>query len=92
MIQSSQGLDEYVGALVPKLVTSSDEEVQSFIQIEIVMPIKMTSNELVYLLFTNSVQILKFMKCRELFYVEPVRRNDVGFSFQQMLRFEASYV
>lgn len=38
MIQSSQGLDEYIGALVPKLVTASDEEVQSFFQIEIVMP------------------------------------------------------
>lgn len=52
----------------------------------------MTSHELVYLLFTNSVQILKFMNRRELFHVEPVWRDDVGFSFQQMLRFETRYV
>lgn len=38
MIQSGQRLDEYISAFVPELVAPGDEEVQSLIQIKIIVP------------------------------------------------------
>lgn len=38
VVQSGQGLDEDIGALVPEFVSASDEEVQGFVQIEVVVP------------------------------------------------------
>lgn len=52
----------------------------------------MASNELVYLLFANSVQILEFVQRGKFLYVQPVRRNYIRLSLQQMFSFETSYV
>lgn len=37
VVQSGQGLDENIGALVSKFVSASDKEVQGFVQVEVVV-------------------------------------------------------
>ena len=39
VIQSSQGFDEHIRALVGELIAAGDEEVESFVQIKIVMSV-----------------------------------------------------
>jgi len=62
MVQSGQGFYEDVGSLVAVFVAASNKEVQSLIQIEIVMSVKMAANKLIDFLFGNGVQILEFVQ------------------------------
>lgn len=52
----------------------------------------MATYELVYLLFADGVQILKFVQRREFLHVQPVRRDDVRLTFEQVLGLEAGDV
>lgn len=53
------------------------------------MPVKVTANEFVNLLFGHCVEILELVQCRKLLDVESVRCDDVGLAFEQMLSFVA---
>lgn len=87
MVEPSQSLDEYVGPLVPELVTSRSKHVQSLVQVEVEVPVKMSPNELVYLVLRQGVQILELVQSRELLHVQPVGRYHFRLAFQEMLRF-----
>lgn len=47
VIQSCQGLDEDISALVTELVSSCDEEVQRLVQVEVKVPVEVATNEFV---------------------------------------------
>jgi hypothetical protein len=92
VVQTSERLDEDISALVAKLVAAGDEKVQRLVQIEVEMPEKVTANKLVDLFFRHRVQVLELVNGRKLFHVQPVWRDDIGLSLQQMLRLIASDV
>ena len=54
-----QSFDEQISSFVRELVSSGDEEIKGFVQVKIVVSVKMTTNEIVNLLFRYSVQILR---------------------------------
>jgi hypothetical protein len=87
VIETSERFDEQIGAFVRKLVSSGDEEVKCFVQVKVVMTVKVTSDEFVDFVFGDRVQVLEFVQCTELFHVQPVRRDDVRLTFEQMFRF-----
>lgn len=89
MIQSRQRLNENIGAFVAELISTSDEKVQSLLEIKVEMPVKVTANEFVNLLFGHRVEILELVQRRELLHVESVRRDDVGLALEQMFSFVA---
>lgn len=51
------------------------------------LPIEVSTDKLVNFLFINSVEILKLMKSRELFDIQPVWSNDIRFSLEEVLSF-----
>ena len=60
---TSKRLDKHIDTLISILVPSSREKVQSIFQIEIIMTVKVTSDEIVDLGFTESMQVLEFVHC-----------------------------
>lgn len=88
MVEPREGLDEYVGPLVPVLVAAGDEEVEGFVEIEVVVAVEVTADELVDLLLGDRVKILKLVKGRKFLHVQSVRRDEVRLSLKQMLGFE----
>ena len=85
-------LDEHVHTLVPELVSSSSEEVHGILKVEVVMTIKVASNEVVDLLLGLNVQVLELVHRRELLDVETVREDAIWFTFEEVFRFERSDV
>lgn len=63
---TSKRFNKHINTFIPKLISTSSEEVQSIIQIEIVMTIEMTSDEIVNLLFGLDVEVLEFVHCCKL--------------------------
>jgi hypothetical protein len=88
VVQSRQRLNEHVNALIPEFVTTSSEEIQCVINIEVVVAIEMSADKVVDLLLCLLVQVLEFVDSRELGDVETIGQNAVGLSLQQMLRLE----
>ena len=84
MVESGQGFNEDICTLVTELVSSGDEEVESFVQIKVIMTIKMAPNETVDLLFRLCMQILEFVESTELFNHQSVGSQDVGFPLQEV--------
>lgn len=87
MIKSRQCFDENVCAFVAELIPASDEKVKRFFQIEVEMPVEMSTNELVKFFLGHRVKILELVKGRELFDVETIGCDDVRLALQQMFRF-----
>ena len=63
--------------LISVLVSSSGEEVERIVEIEIVVTVEMTSNEIVDLLFRDLVKILEFVHRREFDDVQSVREYSI---------------
>jgi hypothetical protein len=85
VIETRQGLDEHVHALVGELVATGREQVQSLVQVEVVVAVEVTANEVVDLLLVDGVQILELVQSAELLHAEAVRRDHVGLSLEQVL-------
>lgn len=89
MVQASECFNEDVSPFVAELVTTSDEEVQSLVEIEVKMPVKVTASELVELFLGHCVKILKLVQRRELLNIQSIWCDDVRLTLQKMLRFIA---
>ena len=74
---TSKRFDKHVNTFIPKLVSTSSEQIKSVVQIEIVMTIEMTSDEIVNLLLGLDVEVLEFVHSSELLDVETVREDTV---------------
>lgn len=59
MIQPGQGFNEYIATFINKLITSCSKHVQCFVQIEIIMAMEMSSDEIVDFLLRYGMQILQ---------------------------------
>lgn len=89
VIQSRQRLDENVSAFVAKLIATGDEEIQSLVQVEVEVPVKVAANKLVNLLLRHGVKVLELVERGELLHVQAVRCYYVGLALQEMLCFIA---
>ena len=58
MVESGEGLDEDVGALVAELVAAGGEHVERLVQLEVEVAVEVAAHELVYLLLARRVQVL----------------------------------
>ena len=59
MVEPGQSLYEDIRAFVAELVTAGREEEQSFLEVEVDVPVEMTVDEVEYLLFVLLVKVLK---------------------------------
>lgn len=74
---TSKGFNKHINTFIPKLVSTSSEQVQCVVEVEIVMTIEMTSDEIVNLLLGLDVEILEFVHSSELLDVETVREDTI---------------
>ena len=58
MVESGEGLDEDVRALVAELVASGGEHVERLVQLEVEVTVEVAAHELINLLLARSVQVL----------------------------------
>jgi hypothetical protein len=66
-------LDEEIAAFVAELVTTCGERVQRLVQVEIHVPVKVSTNKIMDFLFALSVQVLEFVKSRKLHNIQSIR-------------------
>ena len=92
VIEASQRFDKHISTFVSKLVPSSNEHIQRFVQIKIEMTVEMAASEFIDLFLGDGVEILEFVNGREFLDIQTVWCDDIGFSFQQMLRLVAGNV
>lgn len=90
MIETSQRLNEHVDTFITVLVTTSGEEVQGLVGVEVIMAIEVTTNEVVDALLVDLMQILELVSCRELLDIQTVGQNTVGLALEQMLTLVSS--
>ena len=88
VVESGQGLDEDVGTFVAEFVATGDEEVEGLVEVEVVVAVEVAADEFVDFVFREGVQVLEFVEGGEFFHVEAVGGDDVGFAFEEVLRFE----
>jgi hypothetical protein len=69
---TSKRLDKHINTFVPKLVSTSSEQVKSVVEIEIVMTVEMSSDEIIDLLLGLDVEVLEFVHGSELLDIETV--------------------
>jgi hypothetical protein len=74
---TSKRFNKHINTFVPKFVSTSSEEVQSVVQIEIVMTIEMSSNEIINLFLGLNVEILEFVHCCKLLDVQTVGQDTI---------------
>ena len=72
VVETSQRLDKHIDTFIPVFISTGSEEVESVFQVKVEMPVKVTSNEFVNLLFLDSVQVLEFVDSRKLLDVQTV--------------------
>jgi hypothetical protein len=92
VVQTSQRLDKHVNALVPKLVTTSSEDVKRVVRVKVIVTIEVAAYKVVNLLLGLLVQVLEFVDGGKLGDIETVRQDAVGFPLQQVLRLECGDV
>ena len=85
MNQTGQRLDEHVDTLIPVLVTTSREEVQSLVQIKVVVTVKMAAHKVVDALLVGLMQVLELVGSGELFDIETIGKDTIGLALEQML-------
>jgi len=90
VVETGQGLDEHVNTFITVLVTTSGEEVQGLVGVEVVVAVEVTTNEVIDALFVYLVQVLELVSCRELLDVQAVGQDTVGLAFEQMLTLVSS--
>ena len=59
LVKSCKSLNEKISTFVTELVTAGSEEEQSFLEVEVDVPVEMTVDEVEYLLFVLLVKVLK---------------------------------
>lgn len=91
VVEPGERLDEHVGALVAELVTSGNEEIKSFVQVKIIVAVEVAPGEVVDFLFGHGVQVLELVQGAELFHVEAVGGDEVGFALEQVLGLETGH-
>jgi hypothetical protein len=69
---TSKRLDKHINTFVPELVSSSSEQVKSVVEIEIVMTVEVSSDEIINLLLGLNVEVLELVHGSELLDVETV--------------------
>jgi hypothetical protein len=74
---TSKRLDKHINTFIPKLVSTSSEQVERVVQIEIVMTIEMTSDKVVNLLLGLDVEVLEFVHGSELLDVETIGEDTI---------------
>lgn len=74
---TGERLDEHVNTLVAVLVPTGGEEVQSVVQIEVVVTVEMATYEIVDLLLGDSVKVLELVHCGELGDVQTVGEDSI---------------
>jgi hypothetical protein len=74
---TSKRLDKHINTFIPKLVSTSSEQIKRIVQIEIVMTIEMTSDEIVNLLLGLNVEVLEFVHSCELLDVKTVGEDTI---------------
>ncbi|KAH3681838.1 hypothetical protein WICPIJ_007198, partial [Wickerhamomyces pijperi] len=86
---SSDLVQDWVVGVVLHVVGDNwcNEEVQSVVQVEVVVAVEMALDEFVDLFFFQSVEVLEFMDGLELDNVQTIRQDPVWLSLQQVLRF-----
>ena len=89
---TSQTLEEHVNTLVPVLVSSGSEHVNSVLHIKVVMTVKVTLDKLVDLGLGQGVKVLELVHGLELDHIETVGEDTVGFSLEQVFGFECGDV
>lgn len=77
MKRTSQRFNKHIHTLIPVLVSTSSEQVDGVLKIEIVMTVKMTSDEIVDLLFCLNVQVLELVHSGEFDNVQTVRQDTI---------------
>jgi hypothetical protein len=74
---TSKRLDKHINTFIPKLVSTSSEQVERVVEIEIVMTIEMTSDEIVNLLLGLDVEVLELVHGSKLLDVETVGEDTI---------------
>lgn len=85
VVQAGERLDKHVDTLIPVLVATGSEEVESIVEVEIIVAVEMTANKVVNLLLALGVQVLELMHGRELDDIETVGEDAIGLALQEML-------
>ena len=78
-------LDEHIQPLVAVLVTTSSEEVEGVLEIEVIMAIEMTPHEVMDAILGDGVQVLELVHGRELDDVQTIGQDTIGLTLQKML-------
>ena len=84
MIESCQGLDEKVSALVAELVATCREEEQSLLEVEVDVSVEMSVDKVEDLLFVLEVKILELVT--HSLHVQTVGSDDVRLPLDKVLR------
>lgn len=87
MVEASQRFDKHVHTLVPVLIAASREEVQRLFGIEVIVPIEMTTDEIIDALLVGLVKILELVSRAELLDVETVGQDTVRLALEQVFAF-----
>ena len=74
---TSKRFNKHINTLVPKLVSTGSEEVKSVVQIEIVMTVEMSSDEIINLFLGLNVEILEFVHCCEFLDIQTVGQDTI---------------
>jgi hypothetical protein len=74
---TSKRLNKHINTFIPKLVSTSSEQVKRVVKVEIVMTIEMTSDEIVNLLLGLNVEVLEFVHSSEFLDVETVGEDTI---------------
>ena len=85
VVQTRQGLDEHVNALVTVLVTSCGEKVQSLVGIEVIVAIEVTADKVIDPLLVGLMQVLELVRGRKLLDVETIGQDAIGLPLEQVL-------
>lgn len=84
VVQPRQRLDEHIHTLVAILITTSSEEVERILRIKVVVPVKVTSDEIVDLLLCLLMQVLELVCGGEFLNIQTIGQDAVGLALQKM--------
>lgn len=85
IVKTGKRLDKHVDTFVAVLVSTSGEKVECVFQIEIVVTVEVSLDELVDLGLGNGVQVLELVHGREFDYIETIGQDTVWLALEQML-------
>ncbi len=84
---TSERLDKHVNTFVSIFITTGGEHVQGIVEVEIVVSIEMSADELVNFCLGSSVQVLELVHRLEFDNVKPIWKDTIRFAFEKMFAF-----